>query len=266
MSAAGAALETARQEVDGWLAILDAFGELVAVIEDVGFDCKLTVGGTRIDLRIGLGGPLALPMPEPAPEPEPAPGARVVRASKPEQGGALKEGVIKKLTGGEPILARDRRRGRWTQSEIEQLDAMIRADKPLREVRQRFPGRTPKAVDLRYYRTKRQLRDCGDKTTAPVPRGSAPAFDDSGRPGPDRAIEAHLNALGHVAPWDAALDAEMFELLTGGTKAAEAAGILEIHRDDVIARFRVLVIDDTIDTQARTLRILKARAGQGGLG
>ena len=271
---------------------LTRIGRLAKSLEGAGLTFSVAVSGQTIGITIELGAQLALPAPDTdpgeasAPEPPPA-RAEGKMPEQPRTPAAPAPGIA---------IPTPTRSGGWCPRELAVAREVALAGGTAKDVASRCPDRTLKACEVRLVRIRKELRAEGHTVPTRPPFGrrpapaavqqkpankperqmsgpasapaataplwqSARAFDPS-TPAADRAIEAHLNALGYKAPWDAGLDFEMFELLSRGTFVAEAAKILEVTRPDLIERCRALRLDDKIDTQTRTLAALKRRAGK----
>lgn len=164
----------------------------------------------------------------------------------------------------------------WTEEELESIRRVIRTGGSARDAERLIEGRTKSAVHTRYYNLKKAMKaggtlDSPSKPPEPKPdpepvpceaqvTEQAKPFSNEALPYSDKAIIARLRHLGHVEPWTPALDVELVDLLLTGTKSGAAAEILEISKDDVVARFKRLCPDTNPDAQRQVLRILKANA------
>ncbi len=266
---------------------------LAKSLEGAGLTVSVAVSGQTIGITIELGAQLALPAPDTDPGEASAPEPPPARAE-----GKMPEQPRTPAAAPAPGIAipTPTRSGGWCPRELAVAREVALAGGTAKDVASRCPDRTLKACEVRLVRIRKELRAEGQTVPTRPPFGrrpapaavqqkpankperqmsgpasapaataplwqSARAFDPS-TPAADRAIEAHLNALGYKAPWDAGLDFEMFELLSRGTLAAEAAKILEVTKPDLIERSWALRLDDKIDTQTRTLAALKRRAGK----
>ncbi len=154
---------------------------------------------------------------------------------------------------------------RWTEEEDERAIQLTLEGKTAREVAAAL-GRPLSGTKYRIgqnLRARIEARRGQPAPAAPVtasaPTSAAAPCDASLSPS-DRSVEARLNALGYVKPWDSTLDLEMVELLISGTKAAHAAEILEIPKHQVINRWHRLCPDPTFENQKRLITALRRRA------
>lgn len=75
-----------------------------------------------------------------------------------------------------------------------------------------------------------------------------------------RDIQAHLNALGHVTPWTPRRDLALVEALRSGRGLDAAANAAGVSRITARNRWRHLLLDNSLDTQAITHSELRQRA------
>lgn len=129
-------------------------------------------------------------------------------------------------------------------------------------------GRTRQSVGTRLHHARAKVAARKAKRAAkpapehtPPPEGETPTPNDM-LSADERAIEAHLNALGHAGPWDAEKDLALARSLARGDGLSRASEAIEgASRDDCATRWAALNTDKTsIDHQARLLRVLKLRA------
>lgn len=93
---------------------------------------------------------------------------------------------------------------------------------------------------------------------APAPAPGGAGLD--GTPMWQRQLRAHLNALGHVAPWTPALDLRLVEGMLRGDGATVVAEALGVDRRAAVARMRALLPEPGIEAQARLAVELRRRA------
>ncbi|MEM7317542.1 MAG: hypothetical protein AAF408_00825 [Pseudomonadota bacterium] len=80
----------------------------------------------------------------------------------------------------------------------------------------------------------------------------------------EREINTHLNALGYFKGWTPARDLLLAEGLAGGNGPLAVSEDLNVSKPDVVGRWMNLNTDvGSLDHQARLLRVLRIRAGQG---
>jgi hypothetical protein len=85
--------------------------------------------------------------------------------------------------------------------------------------------------------------------------------------GPERAIEAHLTALGYVPPWNALHDYQLLSGLIGGKSPATLAASFDVSQQILAARLKSLNTDlGNLDHQQRLVNVLKLRAAAVGGG
>lgn len=153
--------------------------------------------------------------------------------------------------------------GPWSVLEIEAAKHILRADGSERDVAVKV-GRELNAVSVACKKFRREIaREDAERMTKAEPVTKSPPVPVSKDvPFEERQVEAHLNSLGYVEPWDPDLDLEMAVLIASGTKAAHVADIFELTKTQVIDRWKHLCPVVTIENQKRLLSALRRRAGQ----
>lgn len=79
-------------------------------------------------------------------------------------------------------------------------------------------------------------------------------------PASARRVQAHLNALGHVAPWSVARDLDLVQQLARGDCLSDVAERIGVSRDEARARWKALLPEVTIDGKRLLLEELRRRA------
>lgn len=99
-----------------------------------------------------------------------------------------------------------------------------------------------------------------EPTPEPAPT-SHRLTDHPGLSAAERAIMAHLNAVGHVLPWSPDADLQLAEALVRGDGAGQVAGDLGLPKDTAIERWKLINTDrSSLDHQSRLLTVLRLRA------
>lgn len=217
--------------------------------------------------------------------PESGKPAQVKQLPKPDPVRASASAPVEKID-----LRKDRRPRQstvappWTEQEFATLRDVILRRGSAADAKAALPGRGAGTVQSRYYTMKREMRAKGElreavlkrpnpaqqissETVVQRPVVNAPVSAPIVAPEPaaeaasysDKAVLIRLRNLGHVDPWSPELDVELVELLLTGTKVGAAAEILEIPKDECVARFKRLCPDGGIDAQRQVLRLLKAQ-------
>lgn len=241
------AAERARLEAQDWaLTVLEDF---MRKLVSHGFEPRLTIPGGMVTVSFDLD--------------------RVQ-----SEAGAATEAPDPEETAREPAPDPEPKTGPWSEDEIATATEILRKGGVYSDVA-RALGRTPSHVGWRCNKISKQLRSEAEAKPDPAVQGSAPAEPApaaGGSPVPAgstpvtappasaRRVQAHLNALGHVAPWSAGLDLDLVERLARGESLTNVAERIGVSRPEAIARWKALLPEVTIDGQRLLLEELRRRA------
>ncbi len=80
--------------------------------------------------------------------------------------------------------------------------------------------------------------------------------------GTERRINQRIEALGYPEPWTPDLDLKMVEQMVRGTGLGGTAALLKLDREVVLARWKQLLPEVTIETQKQLAAVLRWRVAQ----
>ncbi|SIO36814.1 hypothetical protein SAMN05444722_1707 [Rhodovulum sp. ES.010] len=204
-------------------------------------------------------------------------------ASEGQEGAAEK--ADKAPAAPRPRAPRSRGRpGDWTDEELQTAVGILSRGGTQAEVAEAVPHRSRKSVSVKCAKLRKWIAENGMEGAAEAPPASEPApipatvpraapprpaarpSSLGGEGGAPRAplsarqVEAHLDALGHAAPWTPEADLALAYALVRGDGLSLAAERLGVAREEARDRWNALCPIKGLDEQQALIAALRRRA------
>lgn len=275
------AAERARLEAQDWT--LTMLEEAARKIASHGYVPIVDVLGGHVSLVVDFSGHWEAPSEGAAPARSIAAIAAELRKAPEAEGcSAATEAPEPEQPAEEPVPdpEPELRTGPWSEDEIATATEILRRGGTCSDVAAALNRGAPN-VHWRCNKIKAQLVAKKDQPKpepkpepaaqgsvppqpAPVaPRSPAPGGSSDGvaeQPATVRQVQAHLNALGHIAPWTAAKDLKLAAGIARGDGLGATAEALGVEKGEALARWKALCPVVTIDSQRLLLEELRKRA------